>query len=290
MNGLKRIENFMSKIFSKKENEALKIKARKLRKIALKMIYKAQAPHLASAFSALDILVFLYHEVLQVNPKEPTNPKRDIFILSKGWGASALYAVLSDKGFFPKKWLETYCADGSKLIGITTLSGVPGIEATTGSMGHGLPLGAGMAIAAKKMKSSRRVFVVMSDGELDEGSTWEAILFAGFQKLDNLVVIIDYNKFQSFGSVKEVLDTEPIGDKFCAFRWNVLEVNGHDFLDMRKTFTSIKKESGKPTVIIANTIKGRGISFMENQNKWHYKYPNEEEFQAAVRELENMEK
>ena len=280
----------MSKIFSKKEDEALKIKAGKLRKPVLKMICKARASHLASAFSVIDILVFLYHEVLRVNPREPADPKRDIFILSKGWGASALYAVLSDRGFFSKKLLETYCADGSKLIGITTRSGVPGVEATTGSMGHGLPLGAGMAIAAKKMKSPRRIFVVISDGELDEGSTWEAILFAGFQKLDNLVVIVDYNKLQSFGSVKEVLDTEPIDDKFRAFRWDVREVDGHDFLDMRKTFASIQKESGKPTVIIADTIKGKGVSFLENQNKWHYKYPNEEEFQTAAHELEDMEK
>lgn len=275
----------MSKVLSKKEDGALKIKAGKLRKTVLKMICKARASHLASAFSALDILVFLYHEVLRVNPKKPTDPKRDIFILSKGWGASALYAVLSDKGFFPKKLLETYCADGSKLIGITTLSGVPGVEATTGSMGHGLPLGAGMAIAAKKLKSPRRVFVMISDGELDEGSTWEAVLFAGFQKLDNLIVIIDYNKFQSFGSVKEVLDTEPIGDKFRAFRWGVREMNGHDFSDMRKTFASIKNESGKPAVIIANTIKGKGVSFLENRNEWHYKYPDKEQFQKAMREL-----
>lgn len=275
----------MNKTFSQKDNVLLKNKANELRKVVLGMIYKAQASHIASAFSVLDILVFLYDQVLLINPSKPNDPKRDRFILSKGWGASALYSVLSDKKFFSKKLLESYCMDGSKLIGITTLNGIPGIEATTGSMGHGLPLGAGMAVAAKKLNSPHRVFVIIGDGELDEGSTWEAILFAGFQKLDNLIVIIDYNGLQSFGFTKDILDAEPIADKFKAFRWNVCEMDGHDFMSMNNAFSFLNEKRTAPTLIIAHTIKGKGVSFMENKNEWHYNHPNSEQFEIAMEEL-----
>lgn len=249
------------------------------------MIFKAKASHLGSSYSVLDILIYLYEAVLKINPSEPEAKARDRFILSKGWGASALYAVLADKGFFDKKELDAYCADGSKFLGITTMSGVPGVEATTGSMGHGLPVGTGMAVAGKKMKSPHRVFVVISDGELDEGSTWEAILFAGHNRLDNLIAIVDYNGWQSFGRTKEVLNIDPVPDKFKAFGWEAIEADGHDFASLEKAFAQIPLRRGKPTAIVAHTIKGKGVSFLEDKNEWHYKYPNETDLEAALKEL-----
>ncbi|MEK7089820.1 MAG: transketolase [Patescibacteria group bacterium] len=263
----------------------LEKKAKALRRRIIEMIFKASASHLASAYSALDILLYLYTFVLKIDPKNPKHEERDRFILSKGWGASALYVVLADKGFFPKKELDTYCMDGSRLVGITTMSGVPGIEATTGSMGHGLPIGAGMALAGKKLKSRRRVFVVISDGELDEGSTWEAILFAGHNHLDNLTVIVDYNGWQSFGRTKEVLTIDPVPEKFEAFGWSAVEADGNDFASLEKAFAKIPLEKNKPTAIIAHTVKGRGVSFIEDKNEWHYKYPSEHELAEAIKEL-----
>lgn len=261
-------------------------KAKEIRRMVLRVIFKARASHIASAFSAVEILLCLYDRVLRINPKKPREVERDRFILSKGWGASALYAILAKKGFFSEKdFLKNYCADGSKFVGITTRNGLAGIEATTGSMGHGLPIGIGMALAGKRAKKKFRVFVVISDGELDEGTTWEAILFAGYHKLDNLVVVIDYNKFQSFGRTRDVLDTEPLSDKFKAFRWAVKEVRGHDFPDLSRAFSKIPIESGKPTMIIAHTVKGKGVSFMEDKNEWHYRFPNEEQFKMALAEL-----
>lgn len=272
-------------MISKNRKIKFEIEAKDLRRQVLKMIFKAKASHIASSFSILDILLYLYEKVLNIDPAHPFDKNRDRLILSKGWAAAALYVVLAKVGFFPKKWLENYSADGGKLIGIVSLSGVPGVEATTGSMGHGLPIGAGMALAGKMQKRNFKVFVILSDGELDEGSTWEAILFAGHHKLDNLIVIIDYNKFQAFGKISEVLDIEPIADKFKAFRWSVYEVQGHDFLNMDMVFSGIKGKKGKPIIIIAHTIKGKGVSFMENRNDWHYRFPDEKQFKAAFKEL-----
>ncbi len=269
----------------KEENEKLKAKAKILRSKIIQMIFAAKASHLASAYSVLDILLYLYTFVLKIDPKDPKNKERDRFILSKGWGASALYVVLADKNFFPKKELESYCGDGSRLVGITTMSGLPGIEATTGSMGHGLPVGAGMALAGKMVKSKQRVFVVISDGELDEGSTWEAILFAGHNHLDNLTVIVDYNGWQSFGKTKDILNLDPLPEKFEAFGWSATEVNGNDFISLEKAFSKIPLKKNKPTAIIAHTIKGKGVSFIENKNEWHYKYPSENDLVAALKEL-----
>lgn len=263
----------------------LEKKARELRRQIIRMIFKAKASHLGSAYSVLDILIYLYNVILKINPKDPANKKRDRFILSKGWGASALYVVLADKGFFSKKELDTYCADGSRLVGITTMSGVPGVEATTGSMGHGLPIGTGMAVAGKKMKSGHRIYVVISDGELDEGSTWEAILFAGHNHLDNLIAIVDYNGWQSFGRTKEVLNIDPVADKFKAFGWEAIETSGNDFVSLEKAFARIPLKKNKPTAIIARTIKGKGVSFLEDKNEWHYKYPNEADLNKALKEL-----
>ena len=270
---------------SEEKETELETIAKNLRKRILKMIYTAKASHIASSFSILDILLYLYEAVLKIDPAHPDDPARDSFILSKGWAAAGLYSVLVHKGFFPEDLLDTYCQDGSRFIGITTMSGIPGIEATTGSMGHGLPISVGFALAARMQKSPHRIFTIISDGELDEGSTLEAIFFAGFHKLSHLTLIVDYNKYQSFGRVKDVLDPEPLADKFKAFRWSVREVDGHNFKDMARVFAEIPAEEGKPTAIIAHTIKGKGISFMEDKNEWHYRYPNREQYESALKEL-----
>lgn len=265
--------------------EVLRARAQLIRKIALSMIVKAHASHIASSYSIVELLTYLYERVLQINPKKPQDPDRDRFILSKGWGISVLYATLAVKGFFPKRFLEQYCKDGSSMIGIATRNGIPGIEATTGSMGHGLPLGVGMAMAGKLQKRRYRVVVIIGDGECDEGSTWEAILQAGHRHLDNLVVIVDHNKWQSFGRIKDILDLHPLAAKFKAFRWAVKEINGHNFQDIEKAFKTMPLEKGKPTMIIAHTIKGKGVSVLEDRNEWHYRTPTEKEIAIAKKEL-----
>jgi len=269
----------------KSQIENLKKTSKALRRRILEMIYKAKASHIASAYSVVDILLYLYTFVLRVNPKNFEDAGRDRFILSKGWAASALYAVLAERGFFSVKDLDSYCMDGSKFIGITTMNGIPGVEATTGSVGHGLPIGAGMALACKKKKKSYRIFVVLSDGEFDEGSTWEAMLFSGHNKLDNLIAMVDYNGWQSFGSTKDVLGLEPLMAKANAFGWEAIEADGNNFASLEKAFARIPLKKGKPTMIIAHTTKGSGVSFMENKNEWHYKYPNEQEYKKALEEL-----
>lgn len=268
----------------KQEIQKLEKKAVILRKKILSMITKANASHIGSAYSCLELLIFLYSYVLKIYPKNPFNKNRDRFILSKGWAISALFAVLADKKIISQKDLENYCLDGSKLIGCATYNGIAGIEATTGSMGHGLPIGVGMALAAKIQNKKYKIVVLISDGECDEGSTWEAILQAGHHKLNNLVVIIDYNKLQSFGKVKDILDLEPLSAKWKAFKWNVLETNGNSFKDLSKTFKKITFKN-KPTVIIAHTTKGKGVSIFENRNEWHYKTPKSKELEIAEKEL-----
>ncbi len=262
----------------------LKKIAHETRKQVLSMIIDAHASHIASSYSIVEILEFLYEKILRINPKDPKNPDRDRFILSKGWGISTLYTILSRKGFFPKKYLEQYCKDGSKMIGIATHNGIPGIEATTGSMGHGLPIGVGIAKALKLQKRKSRVFVMISDGECDEGSTWEGILIAGHHKLDNLTVIVDYNKWQSFGRTNEVLNLEPLKRKWESFNWKAFEIQGHDFSQIEKAFKNCLLVNNKPSVIIAHTIKGKGLSSIEDRNEWHYKTPREEELKVAKKE------
>jgi transketolase len=259
----------------------LQKKAKEVRKSVITMIIKAHASHIASAYSCADILVYLYEKVLNSNPKKPNDDNRDRFILSKGWAVSALYAVLAEKGFFSKQTLAEYCTDGSKFIGGSTRNGIPGIEATTTSMGHGLPVGVGMAIAAKLHKKTYKVYVVISDGECDEGSTWESLLIAAQHKLDNLIVIVDYNKWQSFGKVKDVLGLEPLIEKLQAFNWHVQDIDGHDFEQLEKAFLDKSLSKQKPNIIIANTIKGKGLSSIENKNEWHYQTPREKEIAEA---------
>lgn len=259
--------------------------ATRIRAHALRMVHRVNASHIGSCLSMADLLGALYGDVLQVDPTNPQWPDRDRFILSKGHGAAIVYAVLAERGFFPIEWLDTYCQDGSLLTGHLTHS-VPGVELSTGSLGHGLPVACGLAIAGKREEQPYRVFVMLSDGELDEGSNWEAALFAPHHDLDNLVVIVDYNKIQSFGSTKEVLDLEPLGDKWSAFNWAVRQIDGHDPQQIDDALKSVPFEQGKPSVIIAHTVKGKGVSFMENQLAWHYKSPNDQQLADALSGLD----
>ncbi len=256
-----------------------------IRSQCLRMVNRANASHIGSCLSIADILAVLYSQILNIDPNNPKSPERDRLILSKGHSAAILYATLAECEFFPKEWLDSYCQDGSPLTGHISHH-VPGVEVSTGSLGHGLPIGCGMALAGKRENQSYRVFVILSDGELDEGSNWEPILFSPQHKLDNLVVIVDYNKIQSFGTVKEILDLEPLSDKWKAFGWSVREIDGHDPQKIEDTFKSVPFEQDKPSVIIAHTIKGKGVSFMENQLAWHYKSPNTEQLTQALAEVE----
>lgn len=233
-----------------------------------------------------ELLAVLYGKVLQVKPAEPDWSERDRFILSKGHGCASLYAVLAESGFFPLDWLETFYQNGSYLAGHITHRHVPGVEVSTGSLGHGLSIATGMALAAKRDRKTHRVFVLLSDGECDEGSTWEPILFAPHHRLDNLIAIIDYNKIQSLGTVKEVMDLEPFAEKWRAFGWATREIDGHNIGEIEEALTAIPFEEGRPSCVIAHTVKGKGVSFMENKLLWHYRSPQEEEFEAALAELE----
>jgi len=250
--------------------------ARTLRAHAVRMIYHARGAHLGSCLSIADILACLYWDTLRID--------HDRFILSKGHAAAILYAALAERGFFPVEELATYCAFNSRLTGHVT-SGVPGVELSSGSLGHGLPVGCGMALAAKRDWSPARIVVLVSDGELDEGSNWEAILFAAHHKLDNLLLIVDYNNIQSFGRVQEVLDLDPLADKFRAFRWAVREVDGHAMAQLADTFGNLPFSGGKPGVVIAHTRKGKGVSFMEDDLAWHYRSPTQEQLAIALEEL-----
>jgi transketolase len=248
------------------------------------MCAAAQASHIASCLSVADILAVLYADVLRYDPLIPHWPDRDRLILSKGHAAAALYAVLAECGFFPPQLLASYCQDESALTGHVSHA-VPGVEVSTGSLGHGLAIGCGIALAALRDRRPSRVFVVLSDGELDEGSTWEAALLAGHHRLHPLTAIIDYNKIQSFGAVAEVLNLEPLAEKWRSFGWHVREVDGHDPGALTQALQP-QNTSDLPTCVIAHTIKGRGVSFMEGQLAWHYRSPSPEQLTAALAELE----
>lgn len=258
--------------------------ARQIRIHAIKMVAQSNSSHIGSSLSMADILAVLYTNILRVDPKQPDWTKRDRFILSKGHAATGLYATLALCGFFPMAWLEQFCQAGSPLLGHVSHH-VPGVELSTGSLGHGLPVGCGMALADKREKKLSRVFVILSDGECDEGSNWEAALFAAHHKLDNLVVIVDANRLQGFGRVDEVLKLEPFAEKWRAFRWTVREVNGHDHHALRILLNHLPFEPNNPNLVLAHTVKGKDVSFMEDQLAWHYKSPNPEQLSQALKEL-----
>jgi transketolase len=249
------------------------------------MVHRANASHIGGCLSSADLLAVLYGRILRVDPARPDWPDRDRFVQSKGHAAAALYATLALRGFFPTARLADYCADGSDLWGHVTSGHLPGVEVSAGSLGHGLPIGCGMALAAKRAGRPARAFVLLSDGELDEGSTWEAVLFAAHHRLDNLVAVVDYNKIQSFGAVRDVLDLDPLADKWRAFRWGVREIDGHDLAAIEAALAPVPFETGRPSVVVAHTVKGKGVSFMEGQLAWHYKAPDAAQLAQALREI-----
>jgi transketolase len=259
--------------------------ARRLRCHALRMTHRARASHIGSCLSIADLLAVLYGQVLKVDAKRPDWPERDRLIISKGHAAAVVYAALAEKGFFPVADLDAYSADGGPLSGHVTKT-VPGVELSTGSLGHGLPVAAGMALAAQRAKEGWRSFCVLSDGEMDEGSNWEAIQFAQHFRLSNLVAIVDYNKIQSFGSVAEISDLHPLAEKFRAFNWGVHELDGHDHDALAGALAGPPPLAGRPTAIVAHTIKGKGVSFMEGRLAWHYSSPSAAELETALAEVE----
>ena len=262
-----------------------KLMSLKIRNHALDMTHFGNSSHIASILSIVDIISVLYENILNIYPKNPVDSRRDRFILSKGHAGAAVYAILAEKGFFPVSELKKHCSNGSNFSGHISHKNIPGVEFSTGSLGHGLSVSCGIATYAKIEKKSFKVFVLMSDGECDEGSNWEAALYASHRKLNNLIAIIDYNKLQSIESTYNTLNLEPLVSKWESFGWEVHEVDGHNHLKLEKLFKKIKKSS-KPVCIIAHTIKGKGISFMENNNLWHYRSPQGQEYINAKKELE----
>lgn len=256
-----------------------------IRRNALHMVHRARASHIGSALSIADILAVLYGRVLRVDPSEPRAADRDRFILSKGHACVAVYAALAARGFFPEEALLRYGQDHSDLMNHISHK-VPGVEFSTGSLGHGLPFGVGKALAAKRRGLSWRTVVLMSDGEWGEGSNWEACMFASHHRLDNLVAIIDYNKLQSLTTVADTLALEPLAEKLTAFGWKAREVDGHDHDVLVDALTQAPWTEGKPSILIAHTTKGKGVSYMENTVKWHYSSPNDAELAQALLELE----
>jgi len=256
--------------------------ARLTRIHSIEMTSIAHESHIASALSCADILAVLYNDVLDIDPKRIDDPNRDIFILSKGHACVALYSVLAEKGFIKTDELKTFCADGSRLSGHVSKN-VPGVELSTGSLGHGAGVAAGFALANKKDRKPNRVVCLVGDGECNEGSVWEMAWFAYHQKLGNLTVIIDHNKMQAMGSCDTVLNPISLASKWKSFGWNTIEINGHDCNEIKDTLLSINSDF--PTCIIANTTKGKGVSFMENNLLWHYRDPQGHDYYQALEEL-----
>jgi transketolase len=268
-------------------DQELQIKSVNYRKSILKYIKMANAGHTGGSLSCTDILNVLYNDILNVSPGNFTDKNRDRYIQSKGHSVESLYVVLADQGFFPEKDLETICKFQSIYVGHPTRK-VNGIEFNTGALGHGLPISAGIALAGKKDDLTYKVFTLLGDGELAEGSNWEAAMMAAHYKLDNLVAILDHNTLQITGRNREVCSPYPIDEKFRAFGWSVLSIDGHDIGQLRKVPGNLPAELGKPTLIIANTIKGKGVSFMEDQKKWHHGVPSEEQYKLAIEELDKQ--
>lgn len=272
----------MKRTLSEKE---MREKARQLRTMILEMLYEAGSGHPGGSLSAIDLMAVLYNNVMSHDPKNPKWKERDRFILSKGHIAPALYAILADCGYFDKKELKTLRKFGSILQGHPYMHKTPGVEVSAGSLGQGLSIAVGIALGAKINSEDYRVFCMMGDGEIQEGQIWEAAMSAGHYKLDNLCGILDFNGVQIDGRVEEVMNINPCKDKWMAFNWNVIEVDGHDVIEVEKAFKQAEAYKGKPTVIIAKTVKGKGVSFMENAAAWHGAAPNKEQLETALEEL-----
>lgn len=267
-------------------HDKLRHLARELRFRTVRTSHLSGTPHLGSCLSCIDLLVYLYWAVLRIDPRNPKDGARDRFILSKGHAAPALFQVLAERGFFAVEDLEQYGSEGS-IFGEHPPAPkyLPGIEAATGSLGHGLSIGVGMALAARIRAADYRTFVVLSDGECNEGSVWEAALMAAAQKLQSLTIFVDYNKWQATGRSNEVLGIAPLAEKWKSFGWFVKEIDGHDFLAIEEAINE-RDALGRPKVIVAHTVKGRGISFMEDDNNWHYRIPSADEVRKAALELQ----
>ena len=264
--------------------EAIERLAQSVRIKTTEMISRARSSHIGGNFSMAEIVAVLYDEILNISPKHLDAPDRDRFILSKGHAAAAYYSILALKGFFPMDWLDTFYLNGGHLAGHATRS-VPGVEVSSGSLGHGLPMAVGMAKAATIDQRPYRVFALLSDGECQEGSVWEAAMLAAHHRLDNLTVIVDYNKIQALGQTREICDLEPFAEKWNAFGWTVRQVDGHSVDELYGALSVLPFTSEKPSCVIAHTVKGKGVSFMEDKLLWHYRTPVGEEFDAAMSEL-----
>jgi transketolase len=265
--------------------EATEALALRIRRHALRMTNRGGGSHIGSVFSMADIVAVLYGRVLKVDPQVPRAADRDRFILSKGHAGAGVYAALAEKGFFPVERLQDHYGNGSVMSGHVSHKGIPGVELSTGSLGHGLGVACGMAYGARLSHQEHRVVVLMSDGECDEGSNWEAIHFAGHHRLGRLIAVIDYNRIQSLKSTEDTLGLEPFASKWRSFRWDVTEVDGHDHVQLYGALASERREDAMPLCVIAHTIKGKGVSFMESSVLWHYRVPKGAEFEAALREL-----
>ncbi|WP_455950954.1 transketolase [Eubacterium sp.] len=270
------------------DNLQLALKANEVRKNIVTALHSAKSGHPGGSLSAADMVTYLYYEEMNVDPKNPKDPNRDRFVLSKGHAAPVLYGVLAEKGYLPKKDLVTLRKTNSYLQGHPDMKHTPGVDMSAGSLGQGVSTAVGMALAGKMDDSDYRVYTMLGDGEIEEGQVWEAAMFAGHRKLDNLVVIVDNNNLQIDGTVEEVCSPYPIDKKFEAFNFNVQVINGHDFDEIRKALDNAKTTKGMPTAIIMNTVKGKGVSFMENAINWHGAAPNDEQYKQAMEDLEKV--
>lgn len=268
----------------------LKQKANDVRIGIVTAVHSAKAGHPGGSLSATDIMTYLYFEEMNIDPSNPRKEDRDRFVLSKGHVAPALYSTLANRGFFPVEELKTLRKLGSRLQGHPCMQETPGVDMSSGSLGQGLSAACGMALSAKLQNRDYRVYALLGDGEIQEGQIWEAAMFAGHRKLDNLCVIVDNNGLQIDGKIEDVCSPYPITDKFRAFNFNVIEIDGHDFTQIADAFAKARQTKGVPTAIIAHTVKGKGVSFMENQAGWHGKAPNDEEFAVALADLERTGK
>ena len=263
----------------------LKLSAANIRKLILEAVHSAKSGHPGGSLSAADILTYLYMSEMNVDPKNPQNPDRDRFVLSKGHASPALYATLAERGLIPKSDISTFRNAESYLQGHPDMKGVPGVDMSTGSLGQGISAACGMALAGKLDNKNYRVYSILGDGECEEGQVWEAAMFAAHYKLDNLTVFLDFNGLQIDGDIRDVMNPTPFDKKFEAFNWNVITIDGHDFDQIEKAINQAKACKGKPTIIIANTVKGKGVSFMENQAGWHGNAPSDEQYDMAISEL-----